>query len=227
LSLCKGKEKRGKAAYHGASPVVSAAKFYDYDLVLEKYRDLDVETVREAIKHYKEFQGKCEKRGLSVHSVYKKPREWNDNQRYYVFEFGNAYCNIEKEVHIPSSMQHKPRIVCDFMKRKIFDEVVAEADRIEEETRPQREAEEKRRKEKNAYQASHTIPDLAEEDRQALFAFLEKELEKSECDGTLRLSREWLHTRFNDPEKELAAEIYLEKHGGFCDCEVIMNVKNN
>lgn len=45
------------------------------------------------------------------------------------------------------------------------------------------------------------------------------------CDGSLRFTKAWLNEYFNgDKEKIVGAVIFLENHGGFCDCEVLMNV---
>lgn len=44
---------------------------------------------------------------------------------------------------------------------------------------------------------------------------------RSHCDNTLRHTREFLKSR-SLPEGRAVA--WLEAHGGFCDCEVLLNV---
>ena len=143
-----------------------------------------------------------------------------------MIEVGNSFCQIEKKVHIPSSMQHRPRIVCDYFTGKVFDEILAEAKKLDEETRPSREYEEARRKEKDRFKKEHGEGQIGKEVLKQLFPYLEEKLGPmlDNCDGTLRFSREFLHTMYNDKEKELSAEVYLERHSGYCDCEVLLNV---
>jgi hypothetical protein len=55
-----------------------------------------------------------------------------------------------------------------------------------------------------------------------LFDFLDRQFSESECDDTLRFTREYL--RRNAMDENLVVQ-WLEKHGGFCDCEVLDNVE--
>jgi hypothetical protein len=56
-----------------------------------------------------------------------------------------------------------------------------------------------------------------------LFDFIDKRLEPSECDDTLRHAIEF--TRANGlPEERVRA--WLEAAGGYCDCEAIGNAEN-
>jgi hypothetical protein len=55
----------------------------------------------------------------------------------------------------------------------------------------------------------------------ALVNFLQTQLNHPrECDGALTRTRAFLSSRIPDPEAALA---WLTEHGGYCDCEVIMN----
>ncbi|MFT3692671.1 MAG: DUF2695 domain-containing protein [Kofleriaceae bacterium] len=59
-------------------------------------------------------------------------------------------------------------------------------------------------------------------DLDAMFEHLGVEVSEDGCDGSLRLAEMWLAERGHDavPVRE-----WLEEHGGFCDCEVIYNVR--
>lgn len=46
----------------------------------------------------------------------------------------------------------------------------------------------------------------------------------SRCDGTLKLSRRYLRKHCKSGQEYKEAVKFLEDHGGFCDCEVLMNV---
>ena len=50
--------------------------------------------------------------------------------------------------------------------------------------------------------------------------------EKGGCDGTLKYTAEWLKNTAKKPAFE-AEQImaWLQQHGGFCDCEVVLNVE--
>lgn len=57
-----------------------------------------------------------------------------------------------------------------------------------------------------------------------LKAFIEKKLDSSTCDHSLRFAKTWADSNsvdFND-----LIDI-LEENGGFCDCEVVMNLPDN
>ena len=72
---------------------------------------------------------------------------------------------------------------------------------------------------------------LSPVDIEALHAHLWEHLEPSGsttvapvgCDHTLRHSRAWLRERFGRRSVAPLAR-WLENRGGFCDCEVLMNV---
>jgi hypothetical protein len=55
-----------------------------------------------------------------------------------------------------------------------------------------------------------------------LFDFLDEKLSESDCDDTLRFTREYI--RRNAMDENLITQ-WLEKHGGYCDCEALNNVE--
>ena len=45
------------------------------------------------------------------------------------------------------------------------------------------------------------------------------------CDCTLRFAQEWLvENEYSEPEKQEVLE-FLQSKGGYCDCEIFMNVE--
>lgn len=56
----------------------------------------------------------------------------------------------------------------------------------------------------------------------ALFDFLDAQLSKSDCDHTLRFTLEYVRQNAMD---ETLVVSWLEKHGGYCDCEALNNVE--
>jgi len=55
-----------------------------------------------------------------------------------------------------------------------------------------------------------------------LFDFLDERLSESNCDDTLRFTREFV--RQHAMEEDLTIQ-WLEENGGFCDCEALNNVE--
>jgi hypothetical protein len=55
-----------------------------------------------------------------------------------------------------------------------------------------------------------------------LFDFLDEQLSESDCDDTLRLTRDYV--RRNAMDESLIVP-WLEEHGGYCDCEALNNVE--
>lgn len=56
-----------------------------------------------------------------------------------------------------------------------------------------------------------------------LFDFLDNTLSDEECDNTMRLTRSYLAE--NQVENTDEVLKWLSEHGGYCDCEVLMNVE--
>jgi len=61
--------------------------------------------------------------------------------------------------------------------------------------------------------------DLFEE----LFDFLDEQVEENGCDHSVKITTSFLN-RHNVLNESILN--WLEEHGGYCDCEVLMNVKN-
>ena len=56
---------------------------------------------------------------------------------------------------------------------------------------------------------------------EAIFDMLYAELPRCGCDCTRRLTRRWLDDRRHNAELVFA---WLDQYGGYCDCEVLLNV---
>ena len=56
-----------------------------------------------------------------------------------------------------------------------------------------------------------------------LFDCLDEQLSDEECDGSLRLTQEFLRQRTLDETRVID---WLKEHGGHCDCEVLNNVES-
>ena len=54
-----------------------------------------------------------------------------------------------------------------------------------------------------------------------LVIFLEENEVMRYCDGTLRLTEEFIDENGLDRESTIE---WLQDHGGFCDCEVLLNI---
>lgn len=61
---------------------------------------------------------------------------------------------------------------------------------------------------------------LAGESLEQLFSAVDSAVEQNGCDHTLRFTEMWLTKHVNDRQTTLA---WLKEHGGYCDCEVVMN----
>lgn len=63
---------------------------------------------------------------------------------------------------------------------------------------------------------------LTQENVEALFEWLETQLDLTGCDHTLRHTEQWLKHRYSQEMVErIIAEIM--DMGGYCDCEVLLN----
>lgn len=56
-----------------------------------------------------------------------------------------------------------------------------------------------------------------------LFNYIDKVLESNGCDDTLKYTKKFLENN-NLPVKESIE--WLEKNGGYCDCEVLFNIED-
>ena len=59
---------------------------------------------------------------------------------------------------------------------------------------------------------------------EGLFEFLDEGLAHRDCDGTHRLTLEFLRAR--RASNEAAVLDFCEQNGGYCDCEVLSNVQD-
>ncbi|WP_230933917.1 DUF2695 domain-containing protein [Priestia sp. TSO9] len=69
---------------------------------------------------------------------------------------------------------------------------------------------------------SHEL-DLSPEELDSLEAFLDEKVDIQGCDHTLIYTKEWLDTHIPVSKKSKVVKA-LQNQGGFCDCEVLMNV---
>ena len=58
----------------------------------------------------------------------------------------------------------------------------------------------------------------------AMFDMLDAELPRHGCGHTRRLTQRWLEEYGHDAEPVLA---WLERRGGYCDCEILLNVEQH
>jgi hypothetical protein len=63
---------------------------------------------------------------------------------------------------------------------------------------------------------------LPDAEFEALFKMLDKRLVTEGCDNTLRLTEAWLRKRGHSVASIVP---WLKYHGGYCDCEVLLNVE--
>ena len=84
-------------------------------LIIEKAPDLNAEEIIREAKRFDEFNAALRKDGYILEELYKMPRAWNDNQRYYGFVFTVNYDQYEIPGHIKSKLQGKERYPIDFL----------------------------------------------------------------------------------------------------------------
>lgn len=68
---------------------------------------------------------------------------------------------------------------------------------------------------------TRAAPDVDPLDGECLACYVYRRIQRDECDGTLRWVRRW---RARCAPEVIELENWLEYGGGYCDCEVIMNV---
>lgn len=56
-----------------------------------------------------------------------------------------------------------------------------------------------------------------------LFIYLDKVLSNTECDNTLKITSSFLESHNLVNEKVIK---WMLDHGGYCDCEILMNIKD-
>ena len=201
---------------------------YDWLLLIEKMFDTDPDVIRKEIKRYTDLCEKLKTDNVSITEMYKE-RPWNSNTRYYVFTLNCPYAEKTFRVPIPSKMQHqKNRLPLDFFKEDWVDELKEEAQKAETEYLAERKLQDE---EDSMYQEpEEAVPPFSYEKAMELFDALGKQihfkdLNVSGCDGTLNKTRKWLRDNA-DPDVYYQALKFLKRHGGFCDCEVLMNASD-
>ena len=196
-------------------------------MILEKYVREDAEDLQAEIDRCKKLDDKLKAQVAYINSILKS-KEFRGYQRYYVFEISVDGVDCTKEAHIPSRMQNTAnRKVLDFFKESWIDEIREEFKQEITENKA-RWAETSR-----IYQYIETHecskPPFDYKTAQKLFSYLENKLSfsmegVSGCDGTMRLTKQWLMDVLHlDSEKTDYALAFLQKNGGFCDCEVLLN----
>lgn len=203
---------------------------YDGNLILEKGGNLTAEKIKKAVEKYKNFEKDIGECGAKVMSIYKLPREWNDNQRYYAVEF----CNDDgfywtERIHIPSLLQHKMRYTVDVI-RECFCKTEGSLSDYFQKKKVELIAEQAENRKRYQYLETHNVDQLPfdREKAKSLEKYVAKKIGKNprdyKCDGSLRYTRKWIKKNVNGEEEQIYAECFLMKHGGYCDCEVLMNV---
>ena len=185
---------------------------YNYNMLIEKTQELSVPEIRAAVKLYNDTCIALKEQGITLNSLYKKPRERNNNQRYYVFEFEIDGELVSKEVHIPSKMQHKERCpIRDFFRMDWVSELKATAEWQKQE---RAEIFAKRK---------ITPPPFEYEKALELKNWLVNKNILFICEGNLRHTEKWLRKNCNSLQEVENALEFVQLHGGYCDCEVVMN----
>ena len=64
---------------------------------------------------------------------------------------------------------------------------------------------------------------LSKRDVKSLFGYLSKKLSTDECDHTLQHTNAWLAKKIEDENTRQQVLNEIQKDGGYCDCEVLLN----
>lgn len=72
--------------------------------------------------------------------------------------------------------------------------------------------------------ASRSDLPLSDPELALLFDRVDQRIAESGCDHSLRFTSLWLQERGHDPEKVVA---WLRERGGYCDCEVVANARDD
>ena len=194
---------------------------YDYLLVSENVLKISTEKVSFDLDKFRIYLDKLKNRGIEVTELYKLPRKWNDNQRYYIISFEYQGHTISKTAHIASKLQHKERFTPEFFP---VDELVSYA---EQEYKNQIQSQVIWEEEELEI-AERGIPfdyDTAKQLKKYLSDRIQISFSPSKCDGTLRYTKNYLKKKLSHGKDDARyAEKWIVHHGGCCDCEVLMNV---
>lgn len=191
--------------------------FCDRNLILDNV-SLEPNIIREALDRYDKFKTMLSDEGFELESIYKN-REWNDNQRYFVFVINDeSGCPLIYDEHIPSKIQGRARCTLDFFPMEEFKKYITPEEREKrQKERAEKEIEyQKWAKERDEYLKTQRI--ITKEQFQNLCMFIRP----NQCDGTMKQTKKWiaLHALQQNEERILRELKYM---GGYCDCEVIMN----
>lgn len=78
--------------------------YYKRRMVLDHMYGIDSDLIQEAIEKLLNFE---KKRNVKVIELFKIPREWNSNQRYYTISwYDKDGESVKYYIHVPSRMQH-------------------------------------------------------------------------------------------------------------------------
>ena len=97
-------------------------------LIVEKAWDLDPLEIARQIRKLEEILNTLRKEDIVLIALYKEPREWNNNQRYYAFEFERNGWEVDEKAHIPSKLQGKVRFPLDYFQTAWIDEIKQESE---------------------------------------------------------------------------------------------------
>ena len=192
-------------------------------LIVDKLPSLDLEYVLQAIRDFCSFEAQLEEHKISICEIYKK-REWNGNQRYFICELYSPRAKgfVYKQ-HIPSKLQGKCRRVTDLLQ---LDKILA----VEEDVISERGDIVKIEEiiEQPEYDKTITANPFSPEEGKSLLDYLASVLkfsamESDTCDGSLRLTADFLKKNDFEGERLYQALAFLRQNGGYCDCEVLMN----
>ena len=194
---------------------------YNYLMVSEKVLQLSAEKVTSDLEKFKTYLEQLKSNGIEVNELYKLPREWNDNQRYYKMSFEYKGHSISMTAHIASKLQHKERFIPDFFPVEKVTAFAEQEYKTQLQARVQWEEDEKEIAERGVPFDYDTANQLGE----YLSNRIHISFGHTDCDGTLRYTKNFLKKKLRFEKDSLRyTEKWIQHHGGFCDCEVLMNV---
>ena len=189
--------------------------YYKHLLVIEHLYHLTAETIENAVERLASFM---KENDILLEELYKLPREWNDNQRYYLISGSSGLGFFREKIHIPSRLQGRERYPIDVIlqdKSGFLDRVKAnekkQVDRLRE------------RLENQAESSENPESVLSKEEKLSLLDYLLEQHVMSACDGTLILTESWLEKMGICGDRKDAVVKEIQNGGGYCDCEVLIN----
>lgn len=95
---------------------------YQGMLLGEYIMGIDPEKLKAKVDRYWKFRKET---GIWITNIVKERREWNSNQRYYIFTYSSGRCAEKNElkVHIPSVLQGRERWALDLLDDKKIEEM--------------------------------------------------------------------------------------------------------